>query len=353
MKLERLAYAPGPAADFFEKPSDRSARCVNAPGTTACKSSPKAAPPDSGTRTASWPKKNFSSRRRRNRAATGRPRSVSRLPAHVSAGRVPGRHWSRPAPRRRAARRQTPRSRAGRGPSGSGDCNSPPPAAGAPKPTSPPTGIVPWSPWCAAKFKPSNNTGRSTGWPSHSPTVNPMPTSRKTSTCSRSQPPGQTRANGLHSRQRRALHLQRALEQDLEAELAAIRQRQEQYLRRELERVDNYFENYLKELGGRLARSRSAETKTKLADRRRAAHAEHERRRQDQVRRHEIRIIPHVDALLLLADPPGPPPCSSPNKANRIGKRRGGCPASAVVAGDIGCVTVRNLSAAENLFSRS
>jgi hypothetical protein len=98
-------------------------------------------------------------------------------------------------------------------------------------------------------------------------------------------------------------HLQNALEQDLETDLAHIRLRQENYLRRELDRVDKYFEDYLGELGGRLARSRSAETKTKLADRRRAAHAEHDRRRHDQVQRHEIRIIPHVDALLLLAEP--------------------------------------------------
>ncbi len=98
-------------------------------------------------------------------------------------------------------------------------------------------------------------------------------------------------------------HLQRALEQDLEADLAGIRQRQENYLRRELDRVDDYFANYIKELTDQVARSRNVETKTKLADRRRAAHAEHERRRQDQVRRHEIRIIPHVDGLLLLAEP--------------------------------------------------
>ena len=98
-------------------------------------------------------------------------------------------------------------------------------------------------------------------------------------------------------------HLQWALEQDLEADLAQIRHRQETYLRRELGRVDDYFVSYLQELGGRLARSRSVETKTKLADRRRAAHAEHERRRHDQVQRHEIRIIPHVDTLLLLAEP--------------------------------------------------
>lgn len=98
-------------------------------------------------------------------------------------------------------------------------------------------------------------------------------------------------------------HLQRALERDLGTSLAQIRQRQENYLRRELDRVDEYFANYIKELTDRVARSRSVETKTKLADRRRAAHAEHERRRQDQVQRHEIRIIPHVDALLLLLEP--------------------------------------------------
>lgn len=98
-------------------------------------------------------------------------------------------------------------------------------------------------------------------------------------------------------------HLQRALEQDLEAEFAQIRQRQENHLRRELDRVDDYFENYIKELTDRLARSRSVESKAKLGERRKAAHAEHDRRRQDQVRRHEIRIIPHVDALLLLVEP--------------------------------------------------
>jgi hypothetical protein len=98
-------------------------------------------------------------------------------------------------------------------------------------------------------------------------------------------------------------HLQRALEQDLEADLDRIRHRQENQLRRELERVDDYFENYIKELAERAARSRSAESKAKLDDRRRAALAEHERRRVDQTQRHEIRIIPHIDTLLLLSEP--------------------------------------------------
>lgn len=98
-------------------------------------------------------------------------------------------------------------------------------------------------------------------------------------------------------------HLQRALEKDLEADLARIRSRQENQLRRELERVDDYFENYIRELAERAGRSRSAEIKAKLADRRQAALAEHQRRRLDQVQRHEIRIIPHLDTLLLLAEP--------------------------------------------------
>jgi hypothetical protein len=98
-------------------------------------------------------------------------------------------------------------------------------------------------------------------------------------------------------------HLQRVLEQDLEADLANVRQRQESHLRRELDRVDDYFESYVKELTERVARSRSVESKAKLAERRTAARAEHEHRRADQVQRHEIRVIPHVDALLLLAEP--------------------------------------------------
>ena len=98
-------------------------------------------------------------------------------------------------------------------------------------------------------------------------------------------------------------HLQRALELDLEADLARIRTRQESHLRRELDRVDDYFENYVKELTGRVERSRSFEIKTKLAERRAAARTEHERRRVDQVQRHEVRVIPHLDALLLLAEP--------------------------------------------------
>ena len=97
-------------------------------------------------------------------------------------------------------------------------------------------------------------------------------------------------------------HLQRALEHELGADLSGIRHRQENYLRRELDRIDDYFEHYQQELAGRFERSKSADAKSKLEQRRAATRAEHERRRLDQVHRHEIRVIPHLDALLLFAE---------------------------------------------------
>lgn len=53
----------------------------------------------------------------------------------------------------------------------------------------------------------------------------------------------------------------------------------------------------------RLDRGPKKGTKDKLQQRLTAAGTEHERRRLDQVHRHEIHIIPHLDALLLLAEP--------------------------------------------------
>lgn len=94
-----------------------------------------------------------------------------------------------------------------------------------------------------------------------------------------------------------------ALEAEMAETLTVIRQRQEHYLRRELQRVDEYFAGYERELTERAARSGSAAAKAKLADRLAAAQAEHARRRQDQVQRHEVRVLPHLDALLLLAEP--------------------------------------------------
>ncbi len=97
--------------------------------------------------------------------------------------------------------------------------------------------------------------------------------------------------------------LTRALQADLAEEIAAIRTRQENYLRRELDRIDDYFENYERELNVRAARSSSETAKARLAERLAAARAEHARRRADQVARHEIRVRPHLDALLLVAEP--------------------------------------------------
>ena len=97
--------------------------------------------------------------------------------------------------------------------------------------------------------------------------------------------------------------LRAALEAGLADELAAIRMRQENYLRRELDRIDEYFEGYARELTARAARSSSQSAKLKTAERLAAARAEHTRRRADQVARHEIRVQPHIDALLLAAEP--------------------------------------------------
>ena len=87
------------------------------------------------------------------------------------------------------------------------------------------------------------------------------------------------------------------------AELAAVRARQENYLRRELDRIDDYFASYEQELSARAARSGSQNAKIKTADRLAAAKAEHTHRRTDQVTRHEIRVHPQLDALLLVAEP--------------------------------------------------
>lgn len=97
--------------------------------------------------------------------------------------------------------------------------------------------------------------------------------------------------------------IRQALGAELADELATIRTRQEHYLHRELNRIDDYFSQYEAELANRAARSAKPETKLKTADRLAAAKAEHARRRSDQVARHEVRIHAHLDALLLVAEP--------------------------------------------------
>ncbi|MBU6400412.1 MAG: hypothetical protein KGS61_08855, partial [Verrucomicrobia bacterium] len=95
--------------------------------------------------------------------------------------------------------------------------------------------------------------------------------------------------------------LGRALQTELADELTAVRRRQEMYLRRELARIDEYFASYEHEL--RTRRRRTSEATVKVEERLAATRLEHGRRREDQVRRHEIRVIPRVDALLVLAEP--------------------------------------------------
>jgi sugar-specific transcriptional regulator TrmB len=94
-----------------------------------------------------------------------------------------------------------------------------------------------------------------------------------------------------------------ALELELKEDLLEILARQENSLRRELDRIDQYFENYAQELAARATHSTNESVRLKKADRLAAAKAEHERRRADQIARHEIRVLPHLDALLLIAEP--------------------------------------------------
>jgi hypothetical protein len=93
------------------------------------------------------------------------------------------------------------------------------------------------------------------------------------------------------------------LETELATDLATIRNRQERYLRRELDRIEDYFQSYERELKTRLARTTKGAGQTRLAERLTAAATECERRRQDQLHRHEIHVIPRWDAFLLLAEP--------------------------------------------------
>jgi hypothetical protein len=94
--------------------------------------------------------------------------------------------------------------------------------------------------------------------------------------------------------------LREALETELKGELETIRRRQESYLQRELDRIDEYFDHYERELSSRAERRSQAKEKTN--ERLAAAKVEHARRRADQVSRHEIRVQPRVDALLMVGE---------------------------------------------------
>ena len=104
--------------------------------------------------------------------------------------------------------------------------------------------------------------------------------------------------------------VRQAVEQELKTELVEIRARQQRYLRRELERIDTYFESYERELTERKRRAHVESSKLKVEERLAAAQSEHARRRDNQLHRHEIRVIIHLDALMLLAEPAWQTPVS-------------------------------------------
>ncbi len=97
--------------------------------------------------------------------------------------------------------------------------------------------------------------------------------------------------------------LTRILEADLAPELTGIRSRQERYLQRELERINGYYDAYERELRGRRRSSGSESGQVRVTERLAAAAADRQRRQEDQLQRHEIRVVPHWDALLLLVEP--------------------------------------------------
>jgi hypothetical protein len=95
----------------------------------------------------------------------------------------------------------------------------------------------------------------------------------------------------------------RALNVELAPQLTKVKERQQLFLRRELNRIDEYFENYARELRERSDRQQKAEAIKRYADRLEATRLEHIRRRTDQVERHTIHVRPHVDAVLTVAEP--------------------------------------------------
>jgi hypothetical protein len=94
-----------------------------------------------------------------------------------------------------------------------------------------------------------------------------------------------------------------ALSGELAPELSRIKERQQLFLRRELNRIDEYFENYARELGERMQRQHKEVAIKRYADRLEATRQEHNHRRTDQIERHTIHVVPHVDALLTVREP--------------------------------------------------
>ena len=95
----------------------------------------------------------------------------------------------------------------------------------------------------------------------------------------------------------------KSLSADLAHELAEVKAQQQRYLTRELIRIETYFSQYEAELTERMARQRKTESKQRFEQRLKAAQADHERKRSEQIARHTIRVIPHIDGCLMVAEP--------------------------------------------------
>ena len=93
------------------------------------------------------------------------------------------------------------------------------------------------------------------------------------------------------------------LQAELGEDLSRIRQRQEQYLARELGRIEDYFAAYEAELEKRQARARSESSVGQIAQRKAAANDERAHRREDQIQRHTVHVLSHWDAFLHLLEP--------------------------------------------------
>lgn len=88
----------------------------------------------------------------------------------------------------------------------------------------------------------------------------------------------------------------------IHGDIAPVLSRQQKYLEKELRRIDHYFAGQVSELESRRSGRGSKQGSAKIDERIAATRAEHTRRREDQVQRHEVVVLPHVDAVVCVAE---------------------------------------------------
>ena len=89
---------------------------------------------------------------------------------------------------------------------------------------------------------------------------------------------------------------------ELSPDLAEVKARHERYLRRGLARVDDRFEHYVHGLRARKERDHREKSIGRYQPRIGVTHAQHRRCRGDQIERHVMRGIPHLDVLLVIGE---------------------------------------------------